>query len=304
MRQAWRRQTFAGVVAVVLALLPALAFAGTAVHAPAPPKRTAPHGDAAALFIEAIHLEHGEGVAPNPLRALALYCEAGSLGEPRAYLSLGWMYLNGRGVPRNDTLAAAWLEKAAHAGVVEATNLLQMLGRPTAVSSVPNCAALARARRFAGSSLAPTEAAFEVSAAPSEIRELVDRIAPWYGLDSNFVTAVIAAESGFKTNAVSPKRAMGLMQLMPRTAARFGVLHPFDAAENIRGGVSYLSWLLERFGGNLDLALAAYNAGEGAVEAYGGVPPFRETRQYVARVESIYGGATGGRSDLLAMPRR
>lgn len=303
MRRGWR-QIFAGAVAVALALIPALGFAGTSNHGSVLSKRTSPRGDAATLFIEAIHLENGEGVERNPFRALALYCEAGSLGEPRAYFSLGWMYLNGRGVPRNDALAAAWLHKAAHAGVAEAANLLQMLGGPAGASSVPSCAALARAHRFDGPGFATNGAAFEAPVAPTEIRALVDRIAPWYGLDTGFVTAVIAAESGFKTNAVSPKRAMGLMQLMPQTAERFGVLHPFDAAENIRGGVSYLSWLLGRYGGNVDLALAAYNAGEGAVEAYGGVPPFRETREYVARVESIYGGATGSRSDLLATPHR
>ena len=306
MRKVWR-QAFRGVAAAsAIALMPVLALAGTSIHGPALPKRSLPRGDATTLFIQAVHMEHGEGIAQDPLRALVLYCQAGSLGEPRAYLNLGWMFLNARGVPRNDALASAWLHKAAQAGVVEAVNLLDMLGHPAAAPSVPTCAALARARQFKGPSFAFTEIAFEAPTAPSEIRALVDRIAPWYGLDSNFVTAVIAAESGFNTHAVSPKSAMGLMQLMPRTAERFGVQHPFDPAENIRGGVSYLSWLLERFGGNISLALAAYNAGEGAVEAYGGIPPYRETQQYVARVESIYGygGATRGQSTLLATPQR
>jgi TPR repeat protein len=261
----------------------------------APPSGGGSNGSADALFVRAIHLEHGEGVTQDPARALGLYCQAGSLGEPRAYLNLGWMYLNGRGIPRNDALAAAWLRKAAQAGVVEAANLLRMIGSPAPAKLPTGCAFSAHLYRWAGAPVDPP-------AAPAEIRALVQSIAPTYGLDTSFVTAVIATESAFNSNAVSPKRAMGLMQLMPETAARFGVQNPFDAAENIRGGTSYLRWLLDRYAGNTRLALAAYNAGEGAVEAYGGIPPFPETKQYVARVESLYDGIMAGRSGLRLAP--
>jgi soluble lytic murein transglycosylase-like protein len=125
-------------------------------------------------------------------------------------------------------------------------------------------------------------------APPAEIRRIVERIALQTGLEAKLVFAVIAVESAFDTRAVSPRNAQGLMQLMPETAARFGVRDPFDAAENIRGGATYLQWLLSKFGGNLDLALAAYNAGEGAVLAYGAVPPFDETIEYVGRVKRFY----------------
>src|SRR5579864_2087387 len=271
---------------------PVSSLAGTVHTATAP---SGPHGrsDAAGLFIQAIHLEHGEGVTPDPVRALALYCQAGSLGEPRAYLNLGWMYLNGRGVRRNDAMASAWLHKAAQAGVVEAANLLQMLGHPPAAARLPGCVALARAEHRTAVAIGNSGLPFEAPAEPAEIRALVQAIAPYYGLDASFVSAVIAAESGFNSNAISPKSAMGLMQLMPETAERFGVQNPFDPAENIRGGVTYLKFLLERYGGDTQLALAAYNAGEAAVETYGGIPPFPETQQYVARVESIYGGGIG-----------
>ena len=96
-------------------------------------------------------------------------------------------------------------------------------------------------------------------------------------------------ESHFNTRAVSPKGARGLMQLMPGTAARFGVSNPHDPAQNVRGGTRYLKQLLNRFNGRVELVLASYNAGEGAVEKYGRrVPPYRETRHYVRRISARY----------------
>lgn len=105
-----------------------------------------------------------------------------------------------------------------------------------------------------------------------------------YGVDEAVVRAIIHAESAFNPRALSRVGAQGLMQLMPGTARRFGVGDAFDAAQNIRGGVQYLAWLLKRFDGNLSLAAAGYNAGEGAVDKYKGVPPYAETRRYVERV--------------------
>ena len=105
-----------------------------------------------------------------------------------------------------------------------------------------------------------------------------------YGVDEAVVRAIIHAESSFNPRAVSRVGAQGLMQLMPATAKRFGVADAFDAAQNIRGGVKYLAWLLKRFDGNVKLAAAGYNAGEGAVDKYDGVPPYAETRRYVERV--------------------
>jgi soluble lytic murein transglycosylase-like protein len=105
-----------------------------------------------------------------------------------------------------------------------------------------------------------------------------------YGVDEAVVRAIIHAESAFNPRALSRVGAQGLMQLMPATARRFGVGDAFDAAENIRGGVQYLAWLLKRFDGNVKLAAAGYNAGEGAVDKYKGIPPYAETRRYVERV--------------------
>jgi soluble lytic murein transglycosylase-like protein len=115
---------------------------------------------------------------------------------------------------------------------------------------------------------------------------VIDAEAKRYDVDAAFVSALIRAESNYEPRAVSRKGARGLMQLMPATARRLDVRKPFDPVSNVRGGVRYLRELLDRFDGKPDLVLAAYNAGENAVESYGGVPPFRETVGYVKRILS------------------
>jgi hypothetical protein len=119
---------------------------------------------------------------------------------------------------------------------------------------------------------------------PSEYEAIINACALQYGVDKSLVKAVIHAESGYDPNAVSPKGAAGLMQLMPKTAESLNVSNSFDPKENIRGGVRYLKFLLETFKGDVSLALAAYNAGLSRVAQYGGIPPFQETRNYVAKV--------------------
>ncbi len=120
------------------------------------------------------------------------------------------------------------------------------------------------------------------------IKEVVEKASRTYGVDPDLIMAMIQVESGFNPRAVSPKGAMGLMQLMPATARELGVSDPFDIEDNIMGGVKYLRYLSEKYKGNLELALAAYNAGPYAVDKYGGIPPYRETQDYVQRVLSIY----------------
>jgi LysM repeat protein len=127
------------------------------------------------------------------------------------------------------------------------------------------------------------------SSGDSVIDQLIKKNAARVGIDPYLVFLVIEQESHFRTRALSPKGAQGLMQLMPGTARRFGVTRPHDPAENIRGGTQYLKELLTMFQGRVDLALASYNAGEGRVLGYGNrVPPFKETRDYVKRISSRY----------------
>jgi len=118
-------------------------------------------------------------------------------------------------------------------------------------------------------------------------QEQIRRASRTHGVDEALVRAVIHAESSYKPRAMSHVGAGGLMQLMPKTAARFGVTDRFDPSQNIDGGTKYLAWLLDRYDGNVLLATAAYNAGEGAVDRYRGVPPYRETRGYVQKVASL-----------------
>jgi soluble lytic murein transglycosylase len=138
-------------------------------------------------------------------------------------------------------------------------------------------------------------------------RQVVDREAARYGLDPRLVRAVIYVESGENPLAESPKGAQGLMQLMPATAEEVGVDDPLRPRDNIRGGVGYLATLVHDFDGDLELALAAYNAGPGAVRRYGGIPPYRETRRYVEKVLDVFrrqGGATpaGAGDNILDSP--
>lgn len=132
-------------------------------------------------------------------------------------------------------------------------------------------------------------------AAPSAFDALIGRHASREGIDALLVKCVVLVESNFNPRAVSRKGARGLMQLMPGTANRYGVRDLFDADQNVRGGVAYLADLLSLFDGDVTLALAAYNAGEGAVQRHGGIPPFAETREYVRRAMVAYRGSAPDR---------
>ncbi|MEW6202609.1 MAG: lytic transglycosylase domain-containing protein [bacterium] len=122
---------------------------------------------------------------------------------------------------------------------------------------------------------------------PGNLDELIKSTADRYNLDTKLLHAVVKAESNYNPNAVSPKGAMGLMQLMPATAESLGVQNPFSPAENIDGGARFLKSLIDKYGGDLQLALAAYNAGPAAVDAHSGIPPYDETRTYITRVLDI-----------------
>ena len=149
---------------------------------------------------------------------------------------------------------------------------------PTHVAKAPNFR-ISTSEGFVSTSedFRPVSPTVAYNAAIAEAADL-------YRLDPNLIRAIIRAESAFNPFAVSRAGAQGLMQLMPAVSAELNVLDPFDPRQNIFGGARYLRWLLDRNDGNLDLAVASYNAGPGAVERYNGIPPYRETQNYVKKV--------------------
>jgi soluble lytic murein transglycosylase-like protein len=136
--------------------------------------------------------------------------------------------------------------------------------------------------------------ACSIGGGPEDLVSIARETSERYGVDPGLVEAVVAAESGWNPNAVSKAGAQGLMQLMPGTAAGLGVSDPFDPAENLDAGVRLIRDLLTEHNGDLELALAAYNAGSARVRAYGGVPPFAETRNFVQKVLAAYEASRGG----------
>lgn len=135
---------------------------------------------------------------------------------------------------------------------------------------------------------------YKVAELPSlskgQIQEIVSQVSQKYNVDDKLVMALIQQESGFNATAISKAGAMGLMQLMPATARTLGVINPFSPEQNIEGGVKHLKNMLDKYNGNLILALAAYNAGGGSVDKYGGVPPYKETQNYVKKILANYLG--------------
>lgn len=237
------------------------------------------------LMAEARQYEHGEGVVRDQEKAVDLYCQAARQGAAEGQYALGWMYANGRGVERDDRIAAKLFEMAASQAYPQAQKMLQLiLPLDGADVALPEC-------------LETSIDVFEDSwtgkyHVDQSVLMLVEKLAPQYELDPGLVLAVISIESGFNARAVSHKNAQGLMQLIPATAERFQVKNIFDPEENIKGGMAYLRWLLAFFRGDVALTVAAYNAGEGAVEKYGGIPPYPETVKYVDKIMSRYNRAS------------
>jgi len=257
---------------------------------------------AAELYQQALALENGEGVPRNPTLAASVYCKAARLGAVDAQYNLGWMYANGRGVPRDDALAAYFFRVAAERGLQAAERMLKVVGAPT--TDTPEC--------MRDDPPPPVPAAAPVAEvkprtdyqaiAPRKIFDLVHKLAPQFKVEPQLALAIIAAESNFDTQALSVKNAQGLMQLIPETSERFNVKNAFDPAQNIRGGLTYLRWLLAYFEGDVALVAAAYNSGEGTVDRYLGVPPYNETRHYVQRILRTFGGSDHPFDQKIALP--
>lgn len=295
-------------------LLPLFFAASTAALAQVPaltleqlPRPTMPPGERGPVVPaqverwrqEAKALEYGDGVKRDEVAAAKLYCRASRYGDAEAQFSLGWMLTNARGIQRNDAEAAHMFAAAAEQGLQQAQNMLDTMGGtplgdpppclrppetdpPVVAAPAPPAARGARPSLWATLPL-PTQA-------PPAIVNYVKLLAPEYKLAPALVLAVMATESNFDPLAESPKKAQGLMQLMPDTALRFRVTKLSDPSQNIRAGMAYLRWLLAYFEGDVMLALAGYNAGEKAVDRYLGVPPYAETRLYVRKIMAATGG--------------
>ncbi len=238
---------------------------------------TAISDDPKALYSLAVKYEHAEGMPRDQGKAMELYCKAAELGDADAQFALGWMYANGRNVSVDNDVAAQLFEMAAAQGHAHAEKMTRYVEAP-ADPVLPDCL----------SNMHHMGAEYEAKYADNPIFDLVKQLAPQFDVDPALVMAVIAVESAFNVQAVSPKNAQGLMQLIPATAERFQVKDAFDAEQNIKGGMAYLRWLLAFFKGDVTLVAAAYNAGEGAVERHQGIPPYPETIDYVQKIQAHY----------------
>ena len=243
--------------------------------------------DPAAMVAQAVRFEHAEGVPRDYQKAAALYCKAAKMGDAEAQYALGWMYANGRGVARDDAIAAQIFSLAADRGH-EAAKAMQRMTVSVSSAPLPGCLLPDPTAELMFEPLEAMGPGMDQAYFKRPIYKLVDKLAQRSGIDPKLVMAVILVESGFNPNAVSPKNAQGLMQLIPETAQRFRVKNAFDPEDNIKGGIAYLQWLLAFFKGDVALVAAAYNSGEGTVEKYRGVPPYPETQKYVKRVVQLY----------------
>lgn len=246
----------------------------------------------------AFHTPNDLGISSYQ-QAYDYYCNlAKTQDDANAQFAMGWLFSMGKGVAVNHDIAAYFFRQADKKGHQDAALWLQKSPGNPELATPPGCMTSANLATAADTepvrastpiaSMQPDRTTNTIEFPKGPIFRLVQKHAPQYEIEVGFAMAVIAVESGFDPNAVSAKNAQGLMQLLPQTQARFNVKDPFNPEQNIKGGLSYLRWLLDYFEGDVELVLAAYNAGEHMVLKYRGVPPFPETQQYIQRVSKYY----------------
>src|SRR5258706_6952260 len=237
-------------------------------------------GDATALYTLAEKYRRGDEITRDIQKSNALYCKAAARGNVDALLELGLIHASGREMIANQGVGALLVHMAAERGSERAKEIIPYISRGTG-SMIPACMSEEIA-------VVAATRAITTPAVRKDIEMLVQQWAPEYAVDPDLVMALIGVESRYDPAAVSPKNAQGLMQLIPATAARFGVKNSFNAVDNLKGGLAYLRWLMAYFKGDVELVLAAYNSGEETVERYRGIPPYKETRDYVRQIMSLY----------------
>ena len=220
----------------------------------------------------------------NPRQAIAHYCSAARLGNPEAYFRIGRLLARGPQGIRNARSANAYLAMAMRLGNQQAARYYN-----ARVGNAPlgNCGVGGGGGAPWVQPGTPFDLEHYIARQPVAKQQLASQIrkaALRHKVDPRLALAIAIAESNLNSQAVSPKQAQGVMQLIPETQARFGVTRPFDAQQNIRGAMIYLKWLEKQFGPDWVRISAAYNAGEQAVMRHGGVPPYQETQEYVQRV--------------------
>lgn len=229
--------------------------------------------------------EEGKGFGKNLAQAIALYCDAATMGSPEGFYRLGRLLATAPTGQRNQRLANAYLALAISLGSQDALKYYDPAQGNAELGN--ECSPSAEAGQTQGFNVDAYLA--RQSPTKQEIARLIRKLAPLYNVDPRLVLAIAMTESNLNASAVSPKNAQGVMQLIPATQERFGVTRPFDAEQNIKGAMAYLRWLEKRFAGDWRLVAAAYNAGEGSVDRYGGIPPYAETQLYVRRVMGFAG---------------
>lgn len=244
-------------------------------------------------LIQDAEIQENKNTPNSYWQAAKLYCEASRIGAIEAQYRLGVLYAFGKGVPKNRDYAATLFAIASQQGHHEATAMLETIhytsdSQPPCITQAIDPEKISDPFNDGRENANIDQYLSKLPKQQKWVIDLVNTTSEWYEVDPKLILSIIAIESGFNQMATSNANAMGLMQLIPATADRFNVKNAYNAVQNIKGGVRYLSWLINHYSGDVELVVAAYNAGEKAVDRYQGVPPYKETKEYVKKFKKLY----------------